>query len=709
MSRTLPAGTSSFFFQFELSDSIAIVLLHCMIAAAIAVGVAAAAKQPPNIMMLFPDQWRYEWHSLDVPGRLPGGKAAVRTPTLAALAARGTLFERAYVPTPLCAPSRAALALGREYDEQMVPSNSFDVPTALPTVYSSLRDGAGYHVMITGKDDLTKHSGYGPDGSYRAAELGFSAWLGRTAGKAGTYKAGRGQGPYPAFLANQTVTLSNGSTVNALWAHDACNSFSAFSPANKSWLTCCEGGEEGICGKPSPLPDSMYEDNFVTAQGLQMFSEKPAGKPWFLMVNWPGPHGPFVVTASMMARVAGRPMLQPHDYFRGKDNASQLEMSRRVYTAEVENLDAAMGQFITAARALGEVEFNNTLICIASDHGELLGDHGDWGKSKPWEGASHVPLVCAGAGVAAHARVAAPVTTMDMAATWLDYAGLGGAARSLPNATSRTLRPLLEGAAHRNRDFVLSGLGRNASGAGDTAFNWRMVVQRQGNRTLKYVCCEGYCPGAPSNVARAVAPTQWQDLLYDTDADPAEMTNLRETEPASTIEGLRRLLPPQFAAGCKGASPAPVPTPAPSGAAFWLRHGSSGACLGGTTAFHGVVALAACGATGTSWVTSVGGSGTLRLAANSSLELSLKNGASPDCAPGSVVNLGPAVAAEVLLGNNGNPVWNASAGQLQVPAAKCEGAAEPRCVASEGDGKPVSLDACSAAAAKGFLAVPAEC
>ena len=28
-----------------------------------------------------------------------------------------------------------------------------------------------------------------------------------------------------------------------------------------------------------------------------------------------------------------------------------------------------------------------TVVCISSDHGEMLGDHGVWQKSKPWEGA----------------------------------------------------------------------------------------------------------------------------------------------------------------------------------------------------------------------------------------------------------------------------------------------------------------------------------
>ena len=31
---------------------------------------------------------------------------------------------------------------------------------------------------------------------------------------------------------------------------------------------------------------------------------------------------------------------------------------------------------------------NNTLVCITSDHGEMLGDHGVIDKSKPWEGSA---------------------------------------------------------------------------------------------------------------------------------------------------------------------------------------------------------------------------------------------------------------------------------------------------------------------------------
>ena len=44
------------------------------------------------------------------------------------------------------------------------------MPEGLTTHYRALRDKAGYHVMVSGKDDLTKHSGYGQDGSYRESQ-----------------------------------------------------------------------------------------------------------------------------------------------------------------------------------------------------------------------------------------------------------------------------------------------------------------------------------------------------------------------------------------------------------------------------------------------------------------------------------------------------------------------------------------------------------
>ena len=67
-----------------------------------------------RLLFFFPDQHRFDWlgHNKDIP---------VRTPNLDNLADRGAFFVNAVCPSPLCAPSRACLAAGKEYDLLIFP------------------------------------------------------------------------------------------------------------------------------------------------------------------------------------------------------------------------------------------------------------------------------------------------------------------------------------------------------------------------------------------------------------------------------------------------------------------------------------------------------------------------------------------------------------------------------------------------------------
>lgn len=71
----------------------------------------AVSAARPNILLLFPDQWRWDWTPEN-----SALSAGLPMPTLDALRFAGTHFRKAFVPSPLCAPSRACLASGREYD-----------------------------------------------------------------------------------------------------------------------------------------------------------------------------------------------------------------------------------------------------------------------------------------------------------------------------------------------------------------------------------------------------------------------------------------------------------------------------------------------------------------------------------------------------------------------------------------------------------------
>ena len=62
-------------------------------------------KDHKNFLILISDE-----HRKDAMGCV--GHPIVKTPNLDALAARGTIFENAYTPSPMCVPTRAAIACG---------------------------------------------------------------------------------------------------------------------------------------------------------------------------------------------------------------------------------------------------------------------------------------------------------------------------------------------------------------------------------------------------------------------------------------------------------------------------------------------------------------------------------------------------------------------------------------------------------------------
>jgi choline-sulfatase len=237
----------------------------------------AAATRHPNILLLFPDQWRFDWVSANP--NLP-----IRTPNLDRLAKAGTRFTNAVVASPLCAPSRACLASGMEYGKAGVASNSHDYPVGqIKTFYSMLRD-VGYHVLGCGKMDLAKAANWwGIDGKWRLTPLGFSDGI-NNAGKIDQvigYELNndRPADPYLTFL-------------------EECGQLQ---PHLKDLRSRMKGGYAATF--PTPLPDNTYCDNWLAQNGLDLLDAAPKEKPWFLQVNWTGPHNPEDITVRMESQV----------------------------------------------------------------------------------------------------------------------------------------------------------------------------------------------------------------------------------------------------------------------------------------------------------------------------------------------------------------------------------------------------------------------
>jgi arylsulfatase A-like enzyme len=109
-------------------------------------------EERPNILWIFIDDQdpRYGCY----------GEELVETPNIDALARAGVLFERAYVPVPVCAPCRSALISGsypiRLGTHNMRSSRDPSVPIHLPEGFKTVPEffrGAGYATFNHGKDD----------------------------------------------------------------------------------------------------------------------------------------------------------------------------------------------------------------------------------------------------------------------------------------------------------------------------------------------------------------------------------------------------------------------------------------------------------------------------------------------------------------------------------------------------------------------------
>lgn len=438
-------------------------------AALAAEGTAEKPGKRPNILFFFPDQHRFDWL-----GTNPGLK--VRTPNLDRLMARGVRFAQAFTPSPLCAPARACLEAGKEYDRCGVAGNNHDYPVDQTTFYSILRD-SGYHVMGCGKFDLHKATpDWGTDGKRLLNEWGFSDGI-DNAGKNDAIAAAKDncKEPYTAYLRDKGLLDDHQADYKRRRQEGKAAAF------------------------PTTLPEDAYCDNWLAERGLELIRRAPKGKPWFLQINFTGPHSPWDITKKMDALYRDVDFPQPNRC-RELTRAEHVAI-RRNYSAMVTNIDRWLGVYLDELRQRGELD--NTLIVYSSDHGEMLGDHGMWGKTVPYQPSVSVPLVVAGQGVGKGLVCDLPVTLTDLPATFLECAGVPKPS----DMDSISLKGLLEGKTREHRKCVVSGLGA-----------WRMVCDG------RYKLIKGFDPSRGKQKNDAAL------MLFDLKNDPLENNDLAGKE-----------------------------------------------------------------------------------------------------------------------------------------------------------------------------------
>lgn len=414
----------------------------------------------PNILFFFSDQHRGDWMPYDaaVKARQGVSDLELHTPNIRAMMDRGTAFANAYSPAPVCAPARACLASGQHYRKCRVYQNNVNYDPALPNFYGALKEG-GYYVVGTGKFDLNKADLYWGDGFHELLQrMGFSD-ASDNEGKMDTIWAAMKNepGPYGRMLEQ------------AGWLETH----------KRDMMT--RGGKD----IPTPLPPEYYADNWIGEKSKAMLAAMPKDQPWFMQINFSGPHDPWDVTTGMKEAMKDRRFPDAAECSFPESNQGV----RQNYAAMIENIDRIIGQCIEQLRAQGELE--NTLIVYGSDHGEMMGDHDLYGKSKPEQGSIHIPLVIDASHLGGKPGrcYSAPVELQDLAATFLDYAGV---TPGYP-MDSKSLRPVVEGSDAAIRSFAVSELIQNDRNGPITSFaavtdgSWKLIMRNGQPDRLYYL------------------------------------------------------------------------------------------------------------------------------------------------------------------------------------------------------------------------------
>ncbi|WP_299651118.1 sulfatase-like hydrolase/transferase [uncultured Jannaschia sp.] len=313
----------------------------------------------PHVLLITVDQW---------PGHLlaSAGHPVIETPTLDQLARIGVRYTNCYSEVPICIPARRSLMTGttarRHGDRDFQPA--LPMPD-LPTLAASFA-GAGYQCYSTGKLHV-----FPP-----RDRIGFHDAM--------LAEEGRGNlgGPddYEMFLTDQ--------------GHAGTQFLHGMSNNEYGWTTW-------------HLPNRCHVTNWTTETAARAIKRRDPTRPALWNVSYTHPHPPLVPLQTYFDRYARRELPDPVSP-PTQDEASpyllratrdryatlspvQLADMRRAFYALCTHIDHQIRVLIGTLREEGLLD--DTIIAFTSDHGDMLGDHGLYGKRLMYDGSARVPLI----------------------------------------------------------------------------------------------------------------------------------------------------------------------------------------------------------------------------------------------------------------------------------------------------------------------------
>lgn len=249
--------------------------------------------------------------------------------------------------------------------------------------------------------------------------------------------------------------------------------------------------------------------------------------PFFLYVHFTPPHAPYY-PPEPYRKLFSKGLTPPEDglgkgdirrfgphrkwyQFRRAPAQNELDWLVSQYDGEIRYADDHTGLVL---KKIGQAGLGqNTLIIITADHGEAFFEHGlmDHPDDLHWP-VIRVPLIVAGPGIPAGARLNSLVRSIDLAPTILDFAGLP----PLHDVAGKSLLPVLSGKEGEPRaGFSMLCQSRKKYRIGAVLYPYHLLVRAPGDKGIE---------------------------LYDLAADPLEKNNLASERP-EIVKNLLELIP----------------------------------------------------------------------------------------------------------------------------------------------------------------------
>ena len=465
-----------------------------------------------NVLFIMCDQLRHDFLGCT-------GHPHLKTPNIDALAARGVRFDRAYVQSPICGPSRMSTYTGRYVRSHGSTWNNVPLRVGEMTLGDHL-EPLGVRTALCGKTHMTadaegmRRLGISPDSATgrRIAECGFEAWDRLD----GLHPSG---GTEPSHYNGHLRQL--GYDVPNPWEDFAASAEDGAGNIVSGWLM-------ENAGSPARVAEEHAETPYATTRAME-FMEDAGDRPWCLHLSYIKPHWPYCAPAPYHALYGPEHVLppirseterqDPHPvlaaYFdqRFSKVFSRPEVRSRVipaYMGLVAQIDAQVGRLLAWMDDRGLTE--DTMVVFTSDHGDYLGDHWLGEKELFHEQSVRVPLIVVDPSSEADGTRGQVldhlVEAIDLAPTFVDW--FGGAARSHV-FEGRSLLPLVRGDAPAWRQVVISeydySMRRVRQVLDQPIGDCRLTMVFDGR--WKYVHAEGFRP-----------------MLYDLETDPDEFHDL---------------------------------------------------------------------------------------------------------------------------------------------------------------------------------------